>query len=1115
MERRVRQFFLVFLLLGAGASAQPSAIGGNAPEPLAEPLRLLVEGRPMEARAGISSARERYAASEDALGVAQCDFLEAMAVRGEGHEAAAVTRLEASQVALARAGDPLSAALAAWMLIESYKGEGELEAAERSARLALEALAEAGRRPESMQLDGFLRMGKLFGAPVEDVYTTGPMVAFIKPMLVALLEGPLRDALAGALIDQGRLSEAEVELEKAQTTSRMLGGLFDSSIEIHRGDIYRRQWKLAEAKESYEKGLTTILSIPILGKPRDSRQRLQVMGELATIEQLAGHPEKALEWNEKALSLAREDSDCRHEARALEARGDLLAQQGRSAESLVAYREALSLSTSVGNLLRQASILSSIGSQALFHGDYEDAVADLERARVLYLEAGEPRLASMVSLSLAQGYLLMGAPGNSSQVIADESNEAFPSLAAAFESLRSLQESISDLELGKGSPEAVQKQLDELARTDGTDFGIEPQLWSDLIVGLRKIFDVSRQHDPPASAAAMEVLCQVEDRLGIPLCSLLPLQQGRIAWSRGDVEATIVEWRKALVRAKAGGQKDFAAGIGAALGAAYLRQGNLEAAETQLREAAAGLDLTLSSIHVDALLTSFLGSGRNLYHELLVEVLARRGKWREAFEASEAARSRALAFSLGNPRLRPRDSGDRELLAREEGVRGTLRVWEQSLATLSGSERQAREQDLANGRRDLESLLARLRVAHPEYASLVHADSVTVDQVQRSLDEQTTLVSYFVNPRSAYAWVIDRENFTGLVLPLSAAELSELSCFAREQRTPSVRRGVEVVDAQPCSPGEDRSRKLYRQLIAPLRPYLHHVRLTLLPYGPLNGLPFAALRNPETGLYLIEERTLTYAPSASVLGFLHQKESSFDGKVLILGSPLPADPQLPPLSGARGEAEAVAKLFGSTPLLGAAASESHLRERSKDIDLLHIAAHSYYDPRNPGFSRLALTPDERNDGYLEVQEIYSDLDLSGVDLVVLSACETGIGTRSGGDEILGLTRAFLYAGSPAVVSTLWRIDDLAASRLMESFYRRLLSGEAAADALRQAQLSLLHDPATADPSYWAAFLVVGDPKTSWAGAGSPTSSVAACLRRGFIATGSSAKSRSQFKEVQE
>ena len=125
-------------------------------------------------------------------------------------------------------------------------------------------------------------------------------------------------------------------------------------------------------------------------------------------------------------------------------------------------------------------------------------------------------------------------------------------------------------------------------------------------------------------------------------------------------------------------------------------------------------------------------------------------------------------------------------------------------------------------------------------------------------------------------------------------------------------------------------------------------------------------------------------------------------------------------------------------------------------------------------------PHCRFNGNLEVHEILADVDLSGVNLVVLSACGTARGARSGGDEIVGLTRAVMYAGAPGVISTLWDIDDDASADLIEDFYTRLRQGASAADALRQAQLAMLRRAPYTNPRFWAAFSLSGNPAGRWA-----------------------------------
>jgi hypothetical protein len=139
--------------------------------------------------------------------------------------------------------------------------------------------------------------------------------------------------------------------------------------------------------------------------------------------------------------------------------------------------------------------------------------------------------------------------------------------------------------------------------------------------------------------------------------------------------------------------------------------------------------------------------------------------------------------------------------------------------------------------------------------------------------------------------------------------------------------------------------------------------------------------------------------------------------------------------------------------------------------MLHLAAHGSYNLHNPLYSAIALAEDQANDGQLEVHEIYG-LDLTNTDLVVLSACQTQLGELSAGDEVVGLTRAFFFAGTPTVIASLWNVDDEATSLLMEHFYTHLREGVGKAAALRQAQLEVRE--AYPEPHYWAGFVLSGD-----------------------------------------
>ncbi|MGB7440687.1 MAG: CHAT domain-containing protein [Coleofasciculaceae cyanobacterium] len=212
------------------------------------------------------------------------------------------------------------------------------------------------------------------------------------------------------------------------------------------------------------------------------------------------------------------------------------------------------------------------------------------------------------------------------------------------------------------------------------------------------------------------------------------------------------------------------------------------------------------------------------------------------------------------------------------------------------------------------------------------------------------------------------------------------------------------------------------------------------------------------------------------MSFLKQKRKPNTNTLLVLGNP---DTTEPPLQYAQQEAEAIAALYQTTALVGRDATERTVWEQAGGAEIVHLAAHGWYNPKNPLFSNLFLAgniqaEDTHTDGRLEVREVY-ELDLKATNLVVLSACQTQLGELSSGDEVVGLSRAFMYAGTPSVLASLWKVDDEATGLLMERFYIHLKAGMGKAEALRQAQIEVRQANSRYRHSYyWAAFILTGD-----------------------------------------
>ena len=431
----------------------------------------------------------------------------------------------------------------------------------------------------------------------------------------------------------------------------------------------------------------------------------------------------------------------------------------------------------------------------------------------------------------------------------------------------------------------------------------------------------------------------------------------------------------------------------------------------------------------------------------------------EAFALAERGRSRAFLDLLGSQTTlskgRTRGLVDEEvrLRARLAEARAVVR----ESADVEESERTGALVEAAD--RDYRAFLERVRGENREQASLMSVEPVTLPEIRGRLPEGTTLLEYLVDDDEVIVWVIDRRRATVVRIP---GDRQTLLALVREFRNAIARRSsLAGVRAQ--------AEALYARLLGPAREQIEGERLLIVPHGVLHYVPFGALRSP-AHRWLAEEFALATLPSASVLRYIADKDAAGSDHALVVGNPdLGAGLALP---WAEREARMVARYEpGATVLVRGDATEAKVKSLIETAGLVHFATHGVLKESDPLSSALLLVPGGGEDGRLEVRELFG-FELRAR-LVVLSACETGLGKLSRGDELVGLQRAFLYAGTPAVITTLWKVDDRASYELIRSFYSRLEKA-GPAEALRHAQRETLK--AFAHPYSWAAFTLTGLPR---------------------------------------
>ncbi len=450
-------------------------------------------------------------------------------------------------------------------------------------------------------------------------------------------------------------------------------------------------------------------------------------------------------------------------------------------------------------------------------------------------------------------------------------------------------------------------------------------------------------------------------------------------------------------------------------------------------------------------------------YQRMILLLVQEQQFEQAFRVTERARARRFLHRLGNMEFEMRRGITPKLRERQQTLRARLAyIEEQMNEALNIPQHEQDEQhskylrnQLAAVRDEYEDVLTEIRLNHPEYASMISVNPLSLKDIQNMLDSRTTLLSYFVAPDITLAFLISKEQFHLKTIQIREEALKEQL--------------IEIlqVPETPASPIPRAFENVYETLITPVKPHLKTPRIGVIPHGLLHYIPFAALSDGTQ--YLNDEYVVFSLPAASILQFMSPQQQSEDHQTMLaLGHSHAL--HLPPLIYAAPEACAVGRLYGNVPLLEQAATETALKEKAPAASLIHLAAHSQLNPSNPLFSRIWLAPDEQNDGVLEVHEV-STLDLRQTDLVVLSACDTQAGKLSLGDELVGLHRAFLYAGASSVVASLWPVNDRATGLFMTLFYLRLKQGGSTAEALQDART--ITRRLYPHPYYWAAFVLTG------------------------------------------
>ncbi len=529
------------------------------------------------------------------------------------------------------------------------------------------------------------------------------------------------------------------------------------------------------------------------------------------------------------------------------------------------------------------------------------------------------------------------------------------------------------------------------------------------------------------------------------------------------------------------------------------KQNRRAEAEENYRASIAIIEDLRSSIETEELKATYFGSDKRMdAYFNLVDLYAGRVRTSPSpdaegrlFEYLEKTKARAFLDDLEVSNIEIAGPDDAERSNREQSiVREITELYRGRLMPGRTGEQDAAFREKIS---DLENRLDRVRrefrAANPEYAALKFPHIASLADARAAFPGPgTVLLAYLIGNETSWGFAITPNTIRAFELPSRSVLRPSLEMFLQS---------VSDKDRKDLSGGFGLFRTLLEPAISP-----ETRNLVIIPDDLLNYLPFEALPLSADGRSrLVEKCSVSYAPSVSSLIAIRSREPGRRGRpamaLLAVGAPeigggrsraavveglrglYPAQAaDLSPIPFAKSEIERIAAFFPpkkTSLLVGPDADENIFKSRSLlPFRILHFAVHGFIDDKNPSRSALVLSQNGKTgeDGLLQTREIYRLR--TKADLVVLSSCQTALGRLLRGEGIEGLSRAFFYSGSSAVLMTLWSIHDQAGAQFMARFYGHVASGDPIADALRKAKMDMIASPYYSHPYYWAGYILHGD-----------------------------------------
>jgi len=882
----------------------------------------------------------------------------------------------------------------------------------------------------------------------------------------------------------------------------------------------------------------TSAAVPFLERAVEPRtDRLEIAadregGNLSAAAFQAGmelyHQGTATAWQEaiskweKSLEMARQEGDTTQEALTLKWLGLTQFKLHNFKAAQDYYQQALESDRALGDRHSQASVLNSLGQIQTKWGEYQKAfdyyeeslklwkevqystgeAASLHNISRVYSELGNYDQALAYSQEVLELVRDLGNPVNTAAVL-NNIGHLYTDLKEQDKALAAYNEALALLQDKKNAARETASTLNNLG----------------FIYAQRGNWQQAQDY----YNRALPLWREIGHRSG-EASTLNNLGFAEANLGKGD--RALDYYNQALALREATGDRAKEALTRYRIAAVQRDRGNPDAAIEQIRAAISIVEDLRTNIANTDLRASFFASKQD-YYDFYIDLLMQRHKQnpkagydRLALQTSESARARTLLEVLKEANADIRRGVDPQLLEREKRLQRQLSAMEERRVRLLS--RQYTLEEIRTLEQEIETLLnqyrqvrAKIRDTSPQYAALTQPQPLTLEQIQQQiLDEKTVLLEYSLGEERSYLWAVTNNTLTSYELPGRKEIQTAVRDFRRLLLSPSQRRRKQkVAQAQM---------ELSNLLLKPAASQLGDKRLLVVGDGALQYVPFAALSLSdeiapgERPIPLIVEREIVTLPSASTLAVLRREQQGRTpasqtiavfadpvfgadddrlSKSAIVELSLPLELQesarasgvnLARLPFTQEEANKILELTESDRTIQAFGFDAKREAIAQtpelnDYRILHFATHGLANSQNPELSGLVFSlvnpQGKPQNGFLRMHELFN-LELSA-DLVVLSACQTGLGTQVRGEGLIGLTRGFMYAGASRVVASLWNVDDQGTAELMAKFYRHLFpqKGEEAmspAAAMRASQIEMWQEKKWESPYYWAGFTLQGE-----------------------------------------